>query len=587
LTTANTGRVAITIAVDPAVCHRPQGYQVRIAPDEITITARETAGAFYAVMTLKQLARQIDPRRGLPCLTIEDWPDFPVRGVMLDISRAKVPKLETLLALTDLLAEWKINQFQLYTEHTFAYRNHHEVWEHAAPVYAASAARERERWPQWEGASPVTGEEILQLDAHCRARHIHLVPNQNSFGHFARWLHHPKYLPLAEAPEGFAYPWGARCDDPVSLCPLDPGALRLIGELYAELLPHFTSHEFNVGCDETFDLGLGRSKDECAKRGTGRVYLDFLKRIHSLVARHGRSMQFWGDIILKHPELIPELPQDAIALVWGYEAGHPFDAQCAAFARSGLKFYVCPGTSAWNAIAGRTANMLGNLRNAAASGLKHGAGGYLNTDWGDGGHWHALPASYPGYAYGAAVSWALEANRGLPLARALDLHAFRDAAGAMGKLACALGDVHRTTGILRGNCSTLFWILFFREAKYLTDAPMDKLQARKLERTERQIDALMRRLPAVRMACKDARLIADEFRYLADMLRHACRSGAARVRAPRREVAQIPKAVRRALAAHLRQVIAQHRRVWLARNRPGGMQDSARPLQKLLEAYRG
>lgn len=88
---------------------------------------------------------------------------------MLDISRDKVPTLETTFALVDRLASWKINQFQLYTEHTFAYRHHEEVW---------------------AKASPFTGDDILALDAYCHERYIELVPNQNSFGHLHRWFEH-------------------------------------------------------------------------------------------------------------------------------------------------------------------------------------------------------------------------------------------------------------------------------------------------------------------------------------------------------------------------------------------------------------
>ena len=69
---------------------------------------------------MRQLLRQFGRR--LPCLKIRDWPDFARRGVMLDISRGRVPKLETLLELVEHLADFKINEFQLYTEHTFAYR---------------------------------------------------------------------------------------------------------------------------------------------------------------------------------------------------------------------------------------------------------------------------------------------------------------------------------------------------------------------------------------------------------------------------------------------------------------------------------
>ena len=63
------------------------------------------------------------------CLRIRDWPDFPRRGVMLDVSRGRVPKLETLLDLAEHLADFKINELQLYTEHTFAYRRYKSVWQ--------------------------------------------------------------------------------------------------------------------------------------------------------------------------------------------------------------------------------------------------------------------------------------------------------------------------------------------------------------------------------------------------------------------------------------------------------------------------
>ena len=112
--------------------------------------------------------------------------------------------------------------------------------------------------------------------------------------------------------------------------------------LFDELLPHFTSKQFNVGCDETFDLGQGRSKEECERRGTERVYLDYLLQIHNEVAERGYTMQFWGDIIVQRPDLVPELPRDSIALEWGYEADHPFDGARRAVRRA----RASPSTSA-------------------------------------------------------------------------------------------------------------------------------------------------------------------------------------------------------------------------------------------------
>jgi hexosaminidase len=59
---------------------------------------------------------------------------------------------------------------------------------------------------------------------------------------------------------------------------------------------------------------------------------------------------------------------------------HPFETQCPKFVAAGIKdFYVCPGTSSWNTLTGRTKNAIGNLRNAAVNGHATGAEGYLIT----------------------------------------------------------------------------------------------------------------------------------------------------------------------------------------------------------------
>src|SRR3954452_7001279 len=94
---------------------RAQGYRLKIDRAGVDIVSTDAAGSFYAIQTLAQLRRQFGT--SLPCLEIEDWPDFPARGVMLDISRDKVPTMATLLDIVDQLAELKTNQLQLYPEH--------------------------------------------------------------------------------------------------------------------------------------------------------------------------------------------------------------------------------------------------------------------------------------------------------------------------------------------------------------------------------------------------------------------------------------------------------------------------------------
>ncbi len=545
--------IGLRVRLAPEKIAQPQGYELTIGSERISIVAHDAAGAFYGVNTLIQiLAHPLAPLT-LPGLRIVDWPDFPARGVMLDISRNKVPTLDTLLALIDRLASWKINQFQLYTEHTFAYRQHPEVWAEA---------------------SPVTGEEILQLDAYCRERFIELVPNQNSFGHMEPWLTHPRYAALAEAPGGFDFPWGHH-DGPFSLCPLDPGSLQLVTGLFDELLPNFSSRMFNVGCDETFDLGQGRSQAECEQRGTGRVYLDYVQSIHREVTRRQHVMQFWGDIIVEYPELISELPKDAIALEWGYEANHPFDAHGAAFAGAGLPFYVCPGTSSWNSLAGRTDNALGNLRSAAENGLKYGAAGYLNTEWGDNGHWQTAPIGYLGFAMGAAFSWAYEANRGADVAQVVSEYAFDDVSGNFGRAAYELGNVYRTVGIEPHNSSVLFWMLQWPLSQL--ENYRDAVTPETLRATLTEIERAAAPLCEARSTRPDAGLLQREFNLAVRMLRHACWRGLLALGAPERSAQE--------LGRDLDEVINEHQAVWLARNRPGGLRQSVGRLIKSREDY--
>ena len=557
---SDRGRGRIVLRVDPAP--RSQGYRLLIDDAGITLVGADEGGLFYGVCTLTQLIRLHTPATArdplsLPGVHVTDWPDFPHRGVLLDISRDKVPTMETLYDLVDLLASLKLNQVQLYMEHTFAYRGCEVVWRHA---------------------SPFTGEEIEALDAFCHSRYMELVPNQNSFGHMHRWLIHEPYRRLAECPDGIIHPFSPN-REPYGLCPTDPDSLALLSDLYDQLLPHFSSRQFNVGLDETFDLGHGRSASVCKAKGRERVYLDFLNQVHSLVTHHGRTMQFWSDMILQTPELIGQLPKDVIALEWGYEADHPFADHSRLFNDAGLRVYVCPGTSSWNTIAGRTDNALANLSNAAKAGQATGAIGFLITDWGDNGHLQPLPVSYLGFLAGAGWSWnSTDADDPSRLPTLLNAHAFQDRADVMGRLAFDLGNAYRQAGALVPNSSVLFWLLL------RPDQPLPEgLSIEALEKTVACIGEVMTPLSQARMMRPDAGDITAEFQWAAETLRMACRLGLTRLKGgPHLPVNALSAEIRADLAEKLRSQIEKHRTLWLRRNRPGGLDDSVARLERTL-----
>jgi hypothetical protein len=558
-------RVALDAAIDPGA--RAGAYRLTAAPGGVDVLGADAPGVAHALATLEQVlraSRLADERAPfeLPGFRIDDWPDFEARGLLIDVSRTKVPTLATLLELADLAAHLKLNQLQLYTEHTFAYRGHETVW---------------------RDASPITPADVAALDRRCRERHIELVPNQQSLGHMHRWLAHDRYRALSEVPEGIDHAFSMR-REPYGLCATDPRCLAFLEELFDQLLPAFSSRQFNANLDEPADLGLGRSKEACARRGAPRVYLDFLRAVHARVTERGRRMQFWGDVIVNHPELARELPRDAIALDWGYEADHPFAAQTKLFAESGLAFHVCPGTSSWQSVAGRTTNALANVHSAAEHGRAAGASGLLVTDWGDRGHLQPLAASYVGIAAAAACAWntAGSARDRSAWSAVLDRHVFRDPARALGRAALELGDAYLETGSKSTNGSALFFLLAFAHEP-LPHARMPDLTIDGLARARDYLVAARERL-----ACARGSRSATELRWAADVLAFACRFGIARLATPAgAPVGAIPPSERARLADELDSLVAEHRSTWLARNRPGGLDESAGWLERVASALRG
>ena len=275
-------------------------------------------------------------------------PAFERRGLMLDISRNRVPTMDWLKTLIDALALLRYNELQLYTEHTFAYQTHGTVWKQASPMTAA---------------------EIREIDAYCSARGIELVPNQNSFAHLERWLRHPDYKHLAECPDGFEHPIAGWRTFGGTLAPTAESA-AFIDTLYQELLPNFKSKRLHIGCDEPWELGQGRSQMRVDREGKHLLYLEFLNRLFALAEKHQHQAQFWADIILERPDLVPQLPKNVTPVIWGYEADSPLSEHCRIVAQAGFEnnFYVAPGAGNWNSFSGRLDVAEANIKLAAQEG---------------------------------------------------------------------------------------------------------------------------------------------------------------------------------------------------------------------------
>ncbi len=510
--------------------HPPQAYRLELDADGVRIDCSDATGERHARATLAQLVAQ-----GAPCCVIEDAPAFEHRGVMLDISRCRVPSMAELEALVATLAGWKINHLELYVEHTVAYRDH--------PL-------------AWQGWDPLTHDEIRSLDRSCAAHGIRLVANQNTLGHLEQWFAHPQYAAMAEIAPGQSWDFGGIVTKtgPFSLCPSDPRALPFVTGLLDELLPLFGSAQANIGCDEAYDLGQGRSRDQVASRGRAAVYLDWVASVCAVARRHGKRPAFWADIALEHPEALDRLPDDLLCLCWGYEADAPFARWVRQVRAAGREAWVCPGTSCWLTWTGRTAERRANLLAAAEQGLAEGAAGYLATAWGDDGHRQSWPVTLHGLAEAAHRAWSGTA--------AYDPSAAWKKA-ALGPWLDRFGDIDRDLRLISGknggvlrNRSALFADF---HKPWRDPAPGS---AADFESCADALDALAEVLPIY------GGQVADELIHAGRMARLAAEAGWLKRHAPDDQVA------RRVMRDELAALTDEHRRLWLKRARPGGLERS-------------
>ena len=366
----------------------PENYFLEITAGGIRLKASDAPGILYGAQSLQQIWAQ-NPT-ALPCVDILDGPDLAVRGFMLDVSRCKVPTQAELRRLIPALARLRVNQLQLYIEHPFAFTGHEDVW---------------------RAASPLTPLEIRELDDLCAEYGIELVPNLNTFGHMERWLRHPRYRNLAECPDGWIHPLtGQFIEIPSTLQPTE-ASLLFIENLLDSYLPCFRSRQVNIGGDEPWELGQGHSKDAVATHGKHHVYLAHLRALCALITARGRTPQFWGDILLEDLALAQAAPADALPVVWGYDPGHPFNAQAGRLQELGRPYLIAPGTSAWQSFTGRLDNALTNQTEAIGAALQHGAQGILVTTWGDNGTHQPWPTAWLPLAAGLAQAWCFPANQ--------------------------------------------------------------------------------------------------------------------------------------------------------------------------------
>jgi hypothetical protein len=382
------------LTFDPAM--HDEGYI--IVPDGqrgLAVIAESPAGIFYGAQTVKQLIRGSGHDTVLLVPTLRDWPAMAHRGLSDDWSRGPLPNMEFLKREIRTLAAYKINTFSPYFEHTFAYES--------SPVAA------------FPGGA-MTPDEARELVTYAAQYHITVIPEQESFGHLHNVLKFEQYSTLGETAHGSV------------LAPGEAATLPLIGSWFSELAKVFPSPYAHIGADETFELGLGKTREQVQQQGLGAVYIDFLKQIHTTLEPNHKRLLFWGDIAVHSPELVGELPKDMIAVPWDYEIRPDFKPIIEPFTRVGLETWVAPGVNNWSRLYPNNTEAMGNIRAFVRDGQTLGATGVLNTVWNDDGE-GIFDQNWFGVLFGAAAGWQAGESSEVAFTNSFGLAFHRDPTG--------------------------------------------------------------------------------------------------------------------------------------------------------------
>lgn len=548
-----------------------EGYRLEITGERTVIGYGNVKGAYYAMVTLHQAVLQSDGM--IPCCRIVDGPALSLRGVLVDISRGKVPRLETLKRLADLLASLKYNHLELYIEgFSYGYRSHPQVWREDACLLA---------------------EEVRELADYCQECFIELVPQQNSLGHMAGWLTLPEYRGLAETEEGLAVM--GRTFPPTTLNASDPGSLGLVKCLFEDLKVSFEPGLFHVGLDEAFEFGKGKNKALLEQGGGERLLVSYIEELHKMLGDEGFRMMMWDDLPGKYPQMVGKVPEDILIVNWGYDREYPVERKAQYLQEAGRRFCLSPGTSSWSSFVGLTDNMLENIRRTAAAAHKYGAEGMLVTDWGDMNHLQYQPVSCPGFAYGAAWAWNREGMKEEELADALNGFVFADTSGRMGQIALQAGRFYLEEEF-RLPCRSLAclplmfgrisrreyeekvrWLaesVTFFSPPEVCSAYLESYETRKPFQAKRLygfLEARLAELDKVRLEGKEGALIVREYRNALRILLYLTQV--------REEI--LEGAGSGGYDRLYPEIVEEHESLWMARNKRSGLEDGMRMFERI------
>ncbi|MFZ4521899.1 MAG: family 20 glycosylhydrolase [Bacteroidales bacterium] len=354
LTPADKNLQAIVFSKQTTSSSLPdEGYDLRVTPKKVQVTAKSGAGLFHGVQTLFQLLPSEISRHNLPMsykewelpsVTIKDYPRYPYRGMHLDVSRHFFPK-EFIKRYIDLIAMYKMNTFHWHLTDDNGWRIEIKKYPQLMQTSAWHVDRTGKPWgdmqPQQEGERATDGgyytqDEVKEIVQYAADRYITVIPEIEMPAHSVEVLAAYPQFSCTGGP--FTVPPGSYWPNIDILCAGNDSVFTFIEDVLTEVIALFPSNYIHVGGDEA-DKTNWKKCPKCQARIKTEGLKDekelqsyFIKRIEKFIVSKNRKMIGWDEIL--EGGLAPE----ATVMSWrGVEGG-------IAAARQGHDAIMTPGS---------------------------------------------------------------------------------------------------------------------------------------------------------------------------------------------------------------------------------------------------
>lgn len=352
-----------------------QAYQLIITDKGITISAISNRGLFYGAMSLIQLIEK-NPTEEIRTAVITDWPDMELRGISDDISRGQVSNLNNFKRIIDFIARYKMNVYMPYLEDMLEFEKYPSIG---------------------VGRGRLSKKEVKEIVQYATERYVDVIPAFQTLGHFENILTQKEFVDYAEFP-------GA-----ASLAVTEAKTYTFLENMLSEVFELFPSEYINIGADESYDVGYGKSKKLTKSIGRSKVHAEHYKKVFSFCKKNNKKIMMYGDVILNHTDILKLITNDVTIIDWHYGASTSYFSTDI-FKDAGFKYIISP--SVWNF---RTTFptyqiALPNIKTIIGDGLLNGASGMINSNWGDYGAETFKEFVLFGYAWSAQCSWNYKAS---------------------------------------------------------------------------------------------------------------------------------------------------------------------------------